>query len=47
MPVPTGNYSEEMLKLLDVYYQSGIWRKYNWYDFLVELKEIHLLKIGK
>jgi len=37
MSIPTENYSKEMLELLDVYYETGIWRKYNWYDFLEEL----------
>ena len=37
MSISTKNYSKEMLELLDVYYETGIWRKYNWYDFLEEL----------
>lgn len=40
MSIPTGNYSREMLELLDIYYKSGIWRKYNWYDFLEVLKRL-------
>lgn len=40
MPIPTDNYSKEMLELLDIYYKAGIWRKYNWYDFLEELVKI-------
>jgi len=29
-----------MDELKEIYYQSGIWRKYNWYDFLQELCKI-------
>lgn len=40
MPISTDNYSKEMLKLLNIYYRAGIWRKYNWYDFLEKLIDI-------
>jgi len=40
MSIPTENYSKDMLKLLNIYYKSGIWRKYNWYVFLEELVKI-------
>jgi len=40
MPIPTEGYSPEMLKLLEIYYEAGIWRKYNWYDFLESLMKI-------
>jgi hypothetical protein len=40
MPIPTDNYSKEMFRLLDMYYQTDIWRKYNWYDFLEKLTDI-------
>jgi hypothetical protein len=40
MPIPTAGYSKKMLKLLDIYYESGMWTKYNWYDFLEKLVEI-------
>lgn len=46
MPISTDNYSERMFGLLNIYYQSGIWKKYNWYDFLEELRRI-VLKMGK
>jgi hypothetical protein len=45
MGIPKENYSKEMLELLDLYYESGIWKKYNWYDFLVHyIKTIHKIK---
>ena len=40
MSIPTDNSSEKMLELLDIYYEAGIWKKYNWYDFLEELVKI-------
>jgi len=40
MSIPTDNSSEKMLELLDIYYEAGIWKKYNWYDFLEELLKI-------
>ena len=43
MPIPTNSYSKEILDLIDIYYKAGIWRKYNWYDFLEKLTYI----IGK
>ena len=30
----------EIEELKTIYYESGIWRKYNWYDFLEKLLEI-------
>jgi hypothetical protein len=42
MPIPKDGYSKDMLKLLDIYYKSGIWTKFNWYDFLKELQVIIL-----
>lgn len=29
-----------MKGLYDVYIEAGIWRKWNWYDFLAKLMEI-------
>ena len=29
-----------MKELKEIYYEAGIWRKYNWYDFLKELSII-------
>lgn len=29
-----------MKELKEIYYESGIWLKYNWYDFLIELADI-------
>lgn len=29
-----------MQEFKQIYYDSGIWRKYNWYDFLEKLIEI-------
>lgn len=40
MPISTENYSKEILELLDVYYESGAWKKYNWYDFLTKLVDV-------
>lgn len=31
---------DSLKKLKSLYYQSGVWRKYNWYDFLKEFREI-------
>ena len=47
MPISTDNYSKEMLELLDIYYRAGIWRKYNWYDFLEKLTDIMSKYKGK
>ena len=43
MPILTDNYSKEILELLDIYYESGTWRKYNWYDFLSKLLDMSSL----
>lgn len=29
-----------MQKLKDIYYQSGAWKKYNWYQFLAALVDM-------
>jgi hypothetical protein len=29
-----------MEELKDIYYESGIWLKYNWYDFLKDFYQI-------
>lgn len=29
-----------MTDLKDIYYKSGIWLKYNWYDFIKKLIEM-------
>lgn len=36
----TTHYSENMQRLYAVYVESGIWRRWNWYDFLRELNRI-------
>lgn len=31
---------KDLKELKEIYYESGIWRRYNWYDFLEKLLEI-------
>lgn len=31
---------EKYAELKKIYYESGIWRKWNWYDFLERLADI-------